>query len=285
MKSRNKEVNIFNMSLLDILCGALGAFCFMMLSLFPDHAKVKDLQAQVAAAGEPEPAAETRSSRSNRRASRRSRRSSRARAGAEERDKALDEQTLAYFKIEWWGPADVDLWLRPPEASTCAKEGGPVPPDKLAGTVDDVTKGPAFEQVWFTDVAYRWFRLPPLRARRRQLTISRSVCKSEGINRGAHPLGRGTTRVWKSLNLVSCMWTSPAPFSSSAVWSSRRQLRRSPAGPRQQTPARRPDARSARAVAPAGARPKPGLSYRPHVPDRYVRSTAQAGDLDGNEAL
>ena len=35
MKSRNREVNIFNMSLLDILCGALGAFCFLMLVLFP----------------------------------------------------------------------------------------------------------------------------------------------------------------------------------------------------------------------------------------------------------
>lgn len=35
MKARNREINIFNMSLLDILCGALGAFCFMMLSLLP----------------------------------------------------------------------------------------------------------------------------------------------------------------------------------------------------------------------------------------------------------
>jgi hypothetical protein len=35
MRPRNREVNIFNMSLLDILCGALGAFCFMMLVLFP----------------------------------------------------------------------------------------------------------------------------------------------------------------------------------------------------------------------------------------------------------
>jgi hypothetical protein len=34
MKQKNKEVNIFNMSLLDILCGALGAFCFLMLVLF-----------------------------------------------------------------------------------------------------------------------------------------------------------------------------------------------------------------------------------------------------------
>jgi hypothetical protein len=35
MARRNREINIFNMSLLDILCGALGAFCFMMLAALP----------------------------------------------------------------------------------------------------------------------------------------------------------------------------------------------------------------------------------------------------------
>jgi hypothetical protein len=35
MRARSREINIFNMSLLDILCGALGAFCFMMLVLLP----------------------------------------------------------------------------------------------------------------------------------------------------------------------------------------------------------------------------------------------------------
>jgi len=35
VKSRNREINIFNMSLLDILCGALGTFCFLMLTLLP----------------------------------------------------------------------------------------------------------------------------------------------------------------------------------------------------------------------------------------------------------
>ncbi len=35
MRAARREINIFNMSLLDILCGALGAFCFMMLVLFP----------------------------------------------------------------------------------------------------------------------------------------------------------------------------------------------------------------------------------------------------------
>jgi hypothetical protein len=35
MRARPREINIFNMSLLDILCGALGAFCFMMLAALP----------------------------------------------------------------------------------------------------------------------------------------------------------------------------------------------------------------------------------------------------------
>jgi len=39
MRASRREVNIFNMSLLDILCGALGAFCFLTLTLFPYYGK------------------------------------------------------------------------------------------------------------------------------------------------------------------------------------------------------------------------------------------------------
>jgi hypothetical protein len=42
MKPRNREVNIFNMSLLDILCGALGTFAFMMIVLFPYYSVGKN---------------------------------------------------------------------------------------------------------------------------------------------------------------------------------------------------------------------------------------------------
>ncbi len=35
MRTKNREINIFNMSLLDVLTGALGAFMFMMLSFVP----------------------------------------------------------------------------------------------------------------------------------------------------------------------------------------------------------------------------------------------------------
>ena len=49
MRARAREINIFNMSLLDILCGALGAFCFMMLVLLPYYkppASATDLRRQ-----------------------------------------------------------------------------------------------------------------------------------------------------------------------------------------------------------------------------------------------
>lgn len=39
MKPRNREVSIFNMSVLDLLTGALGAFCFLTLALFPYYYK------------------------------------------------------------------------------------------------------------------------------------------------------------------------------------------------------------------------------------------------------
>jgi hypothetical protein len=55
MKAQRREVNIFNMSLLDILCGALGAFCFLMLALLPfwkpeglNNEKIPDLRKEAA---------------------------------------------------------------------------------------------------------------------------------------------------------------------------------------------------------------------------------------------
>jgi hypothetical protein len=41
VKPRNREVNIFNMSVLDLLTGALGAFCFLTLALFPSYYKMQ----------------------------------------------------------------------------------------------------------------------------------------------------------------------------------------------------------------------------------------------------
>ncbi len=50
MKPRNREVSIFNMSVLDLLTGALGAFCFLTLALFPSYFKVTGANAAVSSA-------------------------------------------------------------------------------------------------------------------------------------------------------------------------------------------------------------------------------------------
>ncbi len=50
MKPRNREVSIFNMSVLDLLTGALGAFCFLTLALFPYYFKATGASAGVNAA-------------------------------------------------------------------------------------------------------------------------------------------------------------------------------------------------------------------------------------------
>ena len=51
MRTRNREVNIFNMSLLDILTGMMGAFLFLMLGLVPYYMKTQNQKTTSAAAG------------------------------------------------------------------------------------------------------------------------------------------------------------------------------------------------------------------------------------------
>src|SRR6266436_3367863 len=105
MRRRNREVNIFNMSLLDILCGALGAFCFMMLSLFPDHAKVKDLQARLQAA--------ERNSSDPNSASRTQQQLQQAQQQLQQAQKQIDQakadQSLLWFRVAWETGQDVDM--------------------------------------------------------------------------------------------------------------------------------------------------------------------------------
>jgi hypothetical protein len=145
MKSRSREVNIFNMSLLDILCGALGAFCFLMLSLFPDHAKVKNLQQQLAAATQGAGGdAEARAKEAERRAD----------EAEKAQEKARAEQSLAFFQVAWGGPLDVDLVLQVPNGKYIAAKPDGLPAGQVVGKVSDVTKGPAKEITWLSDVAY-----------------------------------------------------------------------------------------------------------------------------------
>jgi hypothetical protein len=140
MKPRNREINIFNMSLLDILCGALGAFCFMMLTLFPfytraksssgDGGSVEQLQEQV----------------------------DQLQQQLEQTDQQLEEanqhRNSVYIWARWYSEDDVDLWVRDQEGWSGPK------PDQLRGRTDpksvfkisDQTRGPGFERLWVYNV-------------------------------------------------------------------------------------------------------------------------------------
>jgi uncharacterized membrane protein YgaE (UPF0421/DUF939 family) len=39
MKPRNREINIFNLSMLDVISGAMGAFLIIMVILLPYYKK------------------------------------------------------------------------------------------------------------------------------------------------------------------------------------------------------------------------------------------------------
>ncbi len=171
MRRRNREVNIFNMSLLDILCGALGAFCFMMLSLFPDHAKVKDLQARLAAAernsGTPgDPNAGARAQQAEQRASQAEQRAQQAEQQLQEARKQLQQarldQSLIWFRILWDGGQDVDLWLQGGSGKICSPKDNLLPPAKSGHChIFDNTKGPAIEQYWISNSGGdgAWYRM------------------------------------------------------------------------------------------------------------------------------
>jgi hypothetical protein len=136
MKRRNREVNIFNMSLLDILCGTLGAFCFLMLALLPDHLKAKQLQEQVDRMSTPGGAnAEARAKKAEQDAEEARRRAEEAEQKAK---KARAQQSLAYFQVLWDGPQDVDLWVKMPDKKWVVPKKAALPKEQLYAEIGDV---------------------------------------------------------------------------------------------------------------------------------------------------
>jgi hypothetical protein len=150
MRPRNREVNIFNMSLLDILCGALGAFCFLMLALFPYQAKARQLQSrldELEKNGVGMTAGDMREKLDEAK--------QRAEKAEKELDQAKADQSLMYVQLFWRTGQDVDLWV---QGAVSRKWYGPkpsiVPREQFAGQLRDRTKGPAREVMWVTDIAY-----------------------------------------------------------------------------------------------------------------------------------
>jgi hypothetical protein len=156
MRGRSREVNIFNMSLLDILCGALRAFCFLMLTLFPDHIRAKQLEQQMAemkdSADDPERVEEAE--RKQQEAEDRAREAEKRAEEAEKKaERAKDRQSLVYLSVTWRDDVDVDIWALMPDGKWVLPKKDVVPKDRLYGETFDHKKGPAREQVWQVDVA------------------------------------------------------------------------------------------------------------------------------------
>ena len=150
MRKQNREVNIFNMSLLDILCGALGAFCFMMLALFPSYIKAKN-----ATEGSGDVEQRTQSAEQQAREAQQQAREAQQQAqqAQQQAEQARAEQSLAYFSLHWSTLDDVDLGVKMSDGTYLTVKKAADPSKKEKGTVRDSEKGPATESVWFSDVA------------------------------------------------------------------------------------------------------------------------------------
>lgn len=114
MKVRRREVNIFNMSLLDILCGALGAFCFMMLTLFPSYIAARDRDQTYGKDIE------------------------------SDWQEIQDDAGSFVIAARWETAADVDLFVKYPSGKVFGPK--PVVANRpLEGTIADAKRGPGFE--------------------------------------------------------------------------------------------------------------------------------------------
>jgi hypothetical protein len=140
MKVRRREVNIFNMSLLDILCGALGAFCFMMLALFPSYIEAKknkgaDMEERLREAEARAEEAEAQAEEAD------------ARARQERAD-----QTLIAFRMMWNTTDDVDLWMSSANNAWWGPKKERLPGGRLVSQMNDSTDGTkSGESIWLSD--------------------------------------------------------------------------------------------------------------------------------------
>ncbi|MBN8734013.1 MAG: hypothetical protein J0L64_25980 [Acidobacteria bacterium] len=157
MGGGNKEINIINMSLLDILCGAMGAFCFMMLALFPywspagvgakESAQMAEqmqqemerLKEQLRRSGGPGAAdALERLEQLQRQMQQREGENNQLRGeleAAREKVKDLEIRNPVVVAANWSTPAhDIDVFIHTPELkSTSGKSQPPPDPNKKQG--------------------------------------------------------------------------------------------------------------------------------------------------------
>lgn len=174
MKARNREINIFNMSLLDILCGALGVFCFMTLVLFPywrpTGANAEELEKNKLAIEEELKALKKKLGESvdgkqmlqqveqlERRMQQQQGDLNKAREELKAADKVIEKLEMrnpVAVSMKWNGPQDIDLFLEPANyGGAGGKRTQRIDVNKKQGTsflgesTSDYSQGPATE-IW-----------------------------------------------------------------------------------------------------------------------------------------
>lgn len=100
MKPRNREINIFNLSMMDVICGALGAFLILFLLLQPYYGKTGAAASAPAPKNLREAAQQVEDMRTK----------------VKELERKLDEhETISFSLDRSVGDIDLDLWVYQPK--------------------------------------------------------------------------------------------------------------------------------------------------------------------------
>lgn len=135
MKPRNREINIFNLSMLDVISGAMGAFLIIMVVLFPYYKKETiDYRREIQQMKEQAQAAQAAQEAARKALAEAEQARSRAEAQAQESRQKVEAaqrqlaKTFLVIHIQWETPKqDVDLHIIDPSGAEFYYEKKTIP--------------------------------------------------------------------------------------------------------------------------------------------------------------
>jgi uncharacterized protein YfaP (DUF2135 family) len=152
MKPRNREINIFNLSMLDVICGAMGAFLVLLILLLPYYKKEhRDYQKEIQEQQQRITAQQQQIAEEERQ-----------RQEAEEQLRQTEQKLAEAMRNERNTPLliiikwetlkhDVDLHVVDPDGGEFYYRNKTIP-DHAGMLSEDDTDGPGFE-IWEVDIA------------------------------------------------------------------------------------------------------------------------------------
>lgn len=153
MRIPNREINIFNLSMLDVISGAMAAFLILLVVLLPYYRKehidyqaiIANLQAQLTEARDAAAQAQAQAAQAQADAAQAAQAAEQARAEAEGLRRQLAKTFLVLY-IRWNSSDDVDLHLIDPSGAEFYFEAKTIP-GRQGELSEDTTRGPGNE-VW-----------------------------------------------------------------------------------------------------------------------------------------